>query len=78
MSMNNLFELNRGKGKVSYCNEKPPPEQAPQDPYMPELNDLVKAKNPNDMAMSAAKELYQNESRGREIRTVRPAKKKPK
>lgn len=77
-SMNNLFELTRGKGKVSYCNEKPPKEQKEIDPYMPETGDLVNAKDPKDMEMSAAKELYQNVSRGREIRTVRPGKKKPK
>jgi hypothetical protein len=78
MSMNDLFELTRGKGKVSYCNDKAAPEETPLDPYMPATADLINADDANDPAMSAAKELYQNESRGREIRTVRPGKKKPK
>jgi len=58
MSMNNLFELGKGKGKVSYCNERQEPPKRPQDPYMPEVGDLVKAKAPNEKEMNAAKELY--------------------
>lgn len=76
MSMNDYFETNRDKGKVSYARDRPPTETPQTELHILEPNALIKS-NMADGTMTAAKNLYTADPAGREVRVV-PARKKEK